>query len=97
MTVRGLISVPVQSSSAVEVGLVAIVIWPTPLTPVAAPMVTPFEKLPSGINMLVVSSEPVGGGVFDFRLLLMMIAGASIALVGGGAVSATAAVAAENP
>src|SRR3954465_4425224 len=74
MTVRGLIRVPVHRLKAVEVGLVAMVIWPMPLTPVAAPIVTPL-----------VSSEPVGGGVVEFRLLLMTIAGALTAAISGGA------------
>src|SRR3954466_5223902 len=74
MTVRGLINVPVHRSRAVDVGLIATVIWPMPLTPVAAPIVTP-----------AVSSEPVGGAVVEFKLLLMMICGASMAMFGGAA------------
>src|SRR4051812_6893606 len=97
MTVRGLISVPLQSSSAVVPGLVAIVIWPTPLTPVAAPIVTPFEKVPSGIRMWVLSTDPVGGGVVEFNVLLMMIPGSLVTLIPGGAACAPAGAKPTKP
>src|SRR5436190_19552697 len=64
MTVRGLIRVPVQRSNPVVLGLVAIVISPTPLTPVAAPIVTPLT-----------SSAPSGPVAFGFMLLFTMIDG----------------------